>query len=307
MQNLIINSHKFSYVVNKLRGFFLNKGFVEVHTQNRLSILAACEDPTTISTFNYANNVFPLPQTGQMWLEWAMLTNPKPPGYFCVSTSYRNEKNPVPGRHQIIFPMFEFEQPGGFDELKKMEVDLLDHLGYRNKDNKNVPYLYGDYSDIAQMFKTEDISHKHEMELYNTLKNKNTNTNTNKNMPANSVFLLENFPEYTSPFWNMRRDPVTGTANKVDIIMSGMETIGSAEREVDVDVMRKRFNTISDGKYAALLYKLFGEKRVNDELDEFLSLKFFPRSGGGIGMTRLIRSMEMEGLIPANVIEAGKQ
>jgi aspartyl/asparaginyl-tRNA synthetase len=111
MQNLIINSHKFSYVVNKLRGFFLNKGFIEVHTQNRLSILAACEDPTTISTFNYANNVFPLPQTGQMWLEWEMLTNPKPPGYFCVSTSYRNEKNPVPGRHQIIFPMFEFRGP----------------------------------------------------------------------------------------------------------------------------------------------------------------------------------------------------
>jgi len=305
MQNLIINSHKFSYVVNKLRGFFLNKGFIEVHTQNRLSILAACEDPTTISTFNYANNVFPLPQTGQMWLEWEMLTNPKPPGYFCVSTSYRNEKNPVPGRHEIIFPMFEFEQPGGFDELKKMEVDLLDHLGYRNKDNKNVPYLYGDYSDIAQMFKTEDISHKHEMELYNTLKNKNTNTN--KNMPANSVFLLENFPEYTSPFWNMCRNPRTGTANKVDIIMSGMETIGSAERETDIDAMRKRFKTISDGKYAGLLYKLFGQKRVNDELDEFLSLKFFPRSGGGIGMTRLIRSMDLEGLIPSNVIEASKQ
>jgi aspartyl/asparaginyl-tRNA synthetase len=105
----------------------------------------------------------------------------------------------------------------------------------------------------------------------------------------------------------MCRNPRTGTANKVDIIMSGMETIGSAERETDIDAMRKRFKTISDGKYAGLLYKLFGQKRVNDELDEFLSLKFFPRSGGGIGMTRLIRSMDLEGLIPSNVIEASKQ
>ena len=304
MQNLIVNSHKFSYVVNKLRSFFLNRGFIEVHTQNRLSILAACEDPTTISTFKYAGNVFPLPQTGQMWLEWEMLTNPKPPGYFCVSTSYRHEKNPVPGRHELVFPMFEFEQPGGFDELKMMEVDLLDHLGYRNskdiKNSKCVPYRYGDYSDIAKMFKTEDISHKHEMELYNTLRS------TKTYLPSSSVFFLQNFPEYTSPFWNMRRHAQLGTANKVDIIMSGMETIGSAEREVDVDAMRKRFKTISDSKYAGLLYKLFGEKRVNNELDEFLSLKFFQRSGGGIGMTRLIRSMEIEGLIPATVLNDSK-
>ncbi len=42
---------------------------IENMTQSRLSILAACEDPTTISTYNYAGEVWPLPQTGQMWLE----------------------------------------------------------------------------------------------------------------------------------------------------------------------------------------------------------------------------------------------
>ena len=30
---------------------------------------------------------------------------------------------------------------------------------------------------------------------------------------------------------------------------------------------------------------------------DFLKLDFFPRSGGGIGMTRLIRSMKMENLL----------
>ena len=56
----------FSSIVNKLRQFCLNKGFVEAHTQDRLSILAACEDPNTIAAYNYAGELWPLPQTGQM-------------------------------------------------------------------------------------------------------------------------------------------------------------------------------------------------------------------------------------------------
>jgi hypothetical protein len=47
----IINSKDFTLCVNKLRGFFESKNFIEVHPQSRLSILAACENPTTISTF----------------------------------------------------------------------------------------------------------------------------------------------------------------------------------------------------------------------------------------------------------------
>ena len=76
---LIIKSCEFSEVVQKLREFFVKKGYVEVHTQNRLSILAACEDPTTMATYNYAGNVWPLPQTGQMWLEHYLLDNPEVP------------------------------------------------------------------------------------------------------------------------------------------------------------------------------------------------------------------------------------
>jgi len=120
MEDLIIPPCDFSKVIQKLRSFFLAKGYVEVHTQNRLSILAACEDPTTIQTYEYAGKKWPLPQTGQMWLEYELLKNPEPKGYFCVSTSYRNEPNPVPGRHKIIFPMFEFEGKGTFDNLLQM-------------------------------------------------------------------------------------------------------------------------------------------------------------------------------------------
>ena len=51
------------------------------------------------------------------------------------------------------------------------------------------------------------------------------------------------------------------------------------------------FHEISDGMYADLLYKLFGKERVDKELDDFLSLNFVPRVGGGIGVTRLLHGM----------------
>lgn len=277
--SLVINTKHFHFVVNKLREFFINKGYLECHTQNRLSILAACEDPTTIRTFDYNNKVYPLPQTGQMWLEYELLKDPSVPGYFCVSTSYRYEPNPIPGRHALIFPMFEFELKGGINELEQMERELLEHLGYKTI----CEFKEGDYEDIANQYSVSDISHDVEQQLYK------------ENGP---VFFLKNFPEYTSPFWNMKRNPVTGTANKIDVILSGMETIGSAERSQDVNDMLTRFRTISNGDYAQILYDKFGQHRVDSEMNEFLSNNFMERSGGGIGITRLISSMLKEGLMP---------
>ena len=91
--------------------------------------------------------------------------------------------------------------------------------------------------------------------------------------------------------------------------MGGMETIGSAERSSNTAEMHNQFHTISDGGYAKLLYDKFGYDRVEKELDEFLSYKFFPRFGGGIGITRLISALETiekaeEGFAPDD--ETGK-
>ena len=104
--------------------------------------------------------------------------------------------------------------------------------------------------------------------------------------------MITKFPEHTSPFWNMTRNEDGKTSKKIDVILNGMETIGSAERSTDVDQMRNTFETISDGQYAQLLYDLFGEERVQKELDEFLKFKFFPRVGGGIGVTRMISAVD---------------
>ena len=84
-----------------------------------------------------------------------------------------------------------------------------------------------------------------------------------------------------------------GIFNKVDVILYGQETIGSAERSCDVKEMREMFYTIEDGGYAQKLFDLFGKERVEAELEDFLSMEFFPRLGGGIGMTRLARAYEL--------------
>lgn len=278
---LIINSKDYNKVVQKLREFFLNRNFIEVCTQNRLSILAACEDPFNVETFNYNDVKWPLPQTGQMWLEYELLkhgTDKEVEGYFCLTTSYRNEKNPVDGRHDLIFPLFEFEMRGGIDKLIEMEKDLLKHLGYSEDKVKVDSYL--NISDKFGVEKEEELSHDHEMKLYD----------------ESPSYFITHFPEYTSPFWNMKRNDA-GTSNKVDVILSGFETIGSAERETDPAVMRNSFNNIMDGGYRDKLFELFGKERTNAELDEYLNFDFFERCGGGIGVTRLMRSMKMEKLI----------
>lgn len=262
----------FSEVANKLRSFCLAKGFCEVSTQDRLSILAACEDPDTVATYTYMGEVWPLPQTGQMWLEHELLTHSELPGVFCVSTSYRNEQNPVPGRHKLIFPMFEFELKGGTKELQQFEIELLEHIGFGSK----AGFIHKTYDELKDHYKTKELTHKHENSMEHDF---------------GPVVFCRDFPVYTSPFWNMRKKGDTH-AYKIDVILYGNETIGSAERSNSAEEMSNEFYTISEGKYAQKLFDLFGKERVEKELREFLGLEFFSRSGGGIGLTRLIDAIQ---------------
>lgn len=292
-----IDSHippeKFHNTFKKLQTFFEDRGFLQVHTQNRLSILAACEDPETVSPFLYNGQTWPLPQTGQMWLEDILLKNPELPGVYCVSTSYRNEPNPIPGRHDLIFPMFEFEMHGGMNELINMESQLCSYLGFPHcgplvwgtgrpvkwSGKPYTPDFYPKerYNDLCEFFGVDELTHEHEkqlLEVYDKM-----------------AFFITYFPQHTSPFWNMAVTD-SGLSKKCDVILNGIETIGSAERSCDVKQMKENFYTISDGKYANLLFSQFGKDRVTKELNSFLSHNFFPRSGGGIGMTRLIKAMD---------------
>ncbi len=272
----LIDPEKFTNVTNLLRSFFAKKGFQEVHTQNRLSILAACEDPFNVATYNYEGKVWPLPQTGQMWLEHELLSKPSSKGFFCVSTSYRQEPNAIPGRHDTIFPMFEFEMPGDIYDLKEMEYELVEYLGFDKPTEKR-------YVEWQEHYGIEgEIEAEHETTMFNDF----------------GSTMITDFPESTSPFWNMSRYNIfqskTQYSKKIDVILGGMETIGSAERSSDIDKMRDTFYTITDGAYSNLLFSLFGKDRVEAELEEFFKFDFFPRVGGGIGLTRLISAMDKQ-------------
>lgn len=267
----INNLKSYHNLVQKMREFFLNKGFIEVATQPNLTILSACENPHSVTKFDYVGEVWPLPQTGQMILEEVLLTNPELEGCFCISTSYRQEKNPIPGRHELIFPMFEFESKGGIKELLKLESELLAHLGFDSPVEVN-------YDDVCQEYGgVEILEDEHESRMWKE---------------KGSVISLQHFPLRTNPFWNMKHNE-TNIFNKVDVILYGQETIGSAERSCDVEEMKHNFYTIENGKYAAKLFELFGKERVESELEIFLSYNFFPRFGGGIGLTRMARAWEL--------------
>lgn len=294
-----INIDEYDYTVSRLRSFFKVRGWKEVNTQYRKSILAACEDPWTISTFEYEGEKWPLPQTGQMWLEHDLLKNPKLPGVFTISTSYRAEPNPIPGRHQTIFPMFEFEGRGDMAALRTMEQDLLEFIGFGK--NKNFAFL--NYNEASKECGKDDIGDREERKLCRE---------------HGSVVFLEHFPEYTHPFWNMywekhdierfvdgkKVNQTIDHARKIDVIIHGQETIGSAERETRPEIMRERFETTSNGAYAKKIRDLFGEERVDRELDDFLCLRFCRRYGGGIGIHRLIQGMVKEGVMLPNSLSS---
>ena len=267
----IQNLKTYNNLVQKMRDFFLQKGFIEVATQPNLTILSACENPHSVTKFDYVGKVWPLPQTGQMILEEVLLSNPELPGCFCISTSYRQEKNPIPGRHELVFNMFEFESKGSMKDMIKLESELLKHLGF----NQPVEVKY---DDVCEEYGGVPIlENEHESRMWKE---------------KGSVVSLQYFPRRTNPFWNMKNKDGE-IFNKVDVILYGQETIGSAERSSNVEKMKEMFYTIEDGKYSAKLFELFGKERVEAELETFLSYDFFPRFGGGIGMTRLARAYEM--------------
>jgi aspartyl/asparaginyl-tRNA synthetase len=259
-------------LVGLMREFFSKKGFIEVPTQTNLAILAACENPHSIAKFSFDGEIWPLPQTGQMVLESVLLENPEIPGCFCLSTSYRDEKNPIPGRHKKIFNMFEFESKGTMKDMIKLEAELLAHLGFDAPVEVNYDDVCEEYGGVST------LENEHETRMW---------------QEKGSVVSLQNFPLRTHPFFNMKRNEETGLFNKVDVILYGQETIGSAQRSSDVNVMREMFYKIENGAYSSKLFELFGKERVEKELDEFLSYEFFDRFGGGVGMTRLARAYEL--------------
>jgi aspartyl/asparaginyl-tRNA synthetase len=280
----LIEPQVFTYVTNVLKDFFTKRGYKESFPQPRLSILAACEDPKTIKTFEFDGELWPLPQTSQMWLERDLIVNKDDiDGVFCVTASYRDEPNPIKDRHLKSFPMFEAEHKGDMDHLIQTISECCVHLGLINK-SSDIPIFK--YDDLCEHYNVDILENEHEEMMWKEY---------------GDVVGITYFPERTSPFFNMKDDGVNKNgekiSKKVDFIICGQETFGCAEREIDPTIMKRNFQTISDGEYSKLLYDKFTKERVLSELDEFLSLPMIKRWGFGMGYSRLIRSLKIKKII----------
>lgn len=276
----MIDFKKYHHVATKFREFFNSKGMFEVPAQTDLSILACCENPKTVSIFTMAGMTWPQQQSGQMVLEEVLLKNPDLPGVYCFTTSYRDEVDSemIPGRHDKVFPMVEFEITQDFDGLLSFQKEILEYLNFSLDNDRKVSYL--EALEELGLRAEDEIEAKDE----------------NKLGEKNDIIYLHSFPEHTHPFFNMKRFKSSGLYQKIDILIGGVEIFGSAEREVDPDKMRKRFFAVSDKEYAYLLFKEFGEERVMKELEKYLALPMIVRSGCGVGLTRLIRIMDKKGM-----------
>ena len=162
----LIVPRKFHAAVRSMRSFFEKKGFVEVHTRTPLVFLLPAKILKQYLSMTI-RVMYGLPQTGQMWLEDVLLNDPDIKGCFTVSTSYRNEPNQFPGRHDLIFPMFEFETKGGQAEMIQLEKELLEHIGFDKVGGTadQPDYPEEDYCDMMVKYGAKDLEHEHEQQM----------------------------------------------------------------------------------------------------------------------------------------------
>ncbi len=83
--------------------------------------------------------------------------------------------------------MFEFELKGSIEDLRVFETELLEYLGFGNQNT----YHYKKYDELKEYYKTDELTHKHESAMQKDF---------------GSVVFCTDFPVYTSPFWNMKKN-----------------------------------------------------------------------------------------------------
>lgn len=323
-----LNPKDYGSSIKMVQTFFEQEGLQHCYAQNDMKLLAACEDANNIAATNLGGKSQAIMQTGQMALEADIMGNLEtknlvdnmlkfgfkieyidrlnvlskrgnifaietldkidysypdlielPKGYFAHNTSTRNESRAGDGRREFKFPLTEFEfqnktEESGFDELAEFLSKLLVHLGF---DEPKLVY----YDEECQKFGTQYIEDKEEQELCDKY---------------GSAVLLGKFPLRSDPYWNMRHSG-NDIYDKIDVIIHGFESAGTAVRSCDPIEMKKNIKLQDSGNYLNTMYDLFGKDRVDNEIDEYTDYKFVPRCGGGLGMSRIIRGLKLEGIL----------
>lgn len=319
-----VTPREYSIVKNAINDYArITLGLTEMPPVPTLGLarLAACEDPDTIVSVKLPKNDvvdgdemedFPLPQTGQMAMEYLMMRYPYHNGFYTNTVSWRNELHPTPGRHRRQFNMFEMEWWTDMGGMIDVQSDLFKKLGLKPPSDELLSALpeafqprtkggfpEAEYLDIAKHYGVKELENEHEMALWKDF--------------GSPVFFITHFPDFSNPYWNMAAHPTRkGIMLKTDGILCGIESTGGAQRENDVN-MYERFLTQSEGQYRQKLYdKAGGQEVIDTEINDYLTLvKEFnartdilskrPRSGFGSGLERIVRALKLSKALDEDV------
>lgn len=115
-----------------------------------------------------------------------------------------------------VFPIVEFQLNGDKNELRKIEMELLDYLEFNMTQDENFKYELNypksDNSNICKKYNVKKLENKHKKIIEKDF---------------GKVFFLENFSEKN--------------VNKIDVIIHGVDTIISEEK-----INRKELNKFLD-------------------------------------------------------------
>jgi hypothetical protein len=265
---------KYSFIINTLRNFFNKQNFVEIYTQNKLTLLSACNEYKLMCTFNYGGYVWPLPQSSVILMYYDLLINPELPGIYTLCTSYKNDQNYTKSmsdnflQADIVSPLFECITFGNYVDMYNTIIDLLTELGFNNS-----KYKFIKYADVAKKKGVKIVSYNDELGI---------------STDADIVF-LEYIPTLK---WGMKQTS--------KVIVNKLEILSFSEHMKEPRDIIESFLTVDNGQLSEFLYSQFSKERIEDELYKFTDLKPKNVVSCSINITNLSTAMNKLNMFQIN-------
>jgi asparaginyl-tRNA synthetase len=279
-----------SSLLKGARGYFEDRGFIEVVVPHMTKATGACENIATMFEIDYFGPKRYLSQTGQLYLE---VLTPFLKKVWCVGPSFRAEPL-ADERHLTEFTLIELEFAGDFKELlENVEGTICsmidcalsereEELRFLNVDTERLrkvrkPFAKITYTKAAELLADfgvdwgDDLKSSHEKMLIN--------------LTGNQPLFVTHFPKAIK-FFNMKEnDENPAMVNSADLLLpTSGEAVGAAEREYRCEKLRERLVN-------SLMFKQLVEKGGSIEdfkwYLEFYGNHGFLHSGCGIGLNRV--------------------
>ena len=287
------NINRTSYLVKQ---FMLQRGLTEAYIQHNTGVLAFDKISKTTHCPSYMSNekVVPLPHTNKIALDKLYLDNiayfrnspDEFKGVFTHTTSYRDG---------YAMPMIEYVLNAN---ISITHSELMIMLGFDKFIDKSsieyVPASFAGSQELASFFASRVYGYR--IVTYSDIANRWRITTINDknydfiNEYYGKVAFLKYAPHNVSPCWTVSKN--SDYVHSLEVIVNNTCVITAIEKSTCPDEMRTGFNMKDNGKYKEIMYNLFGEARVESELESYFNRNMTPRISGTIDMLKLTSAME---------------